>query len=111
MIIQEFPFSGIITRKVSIEEDNGDTTETTTEIYNGKLDSTMNTAEVGSVAQTSNYIVSMPLTKDTNGAYIKPHKDDVITVNEYGDVYKLVVNNSIVSQLGGITVYASRGEW
>ncbi|MFA6728467.1 MAG: hypothetical protein WCS17_09685 [Prevotella sp.] len=110
MIIQEFPYSGVITRKKSVTSDNGDTSDVITEIYNGIMDITVNTAEVGSVAQTSNYIVSTPL-KDSNGNYITPKKNDNIAVYVYGDTFMLSVNNCIPSQIGGITIYASRGVW
>ena len=110
MIIKEFPYSGIITRKVSVEEDNGDTTETINEVYNGMMDATMNTAEVGNVAQTSDYVISIPL-KDINGNSVIIRKNDIISINMNGDSFTLSINNYIPSQVGGISIYASRGDW
>lgn len=111
MIIEEYPFSGVITRTVTTKSDNGETDETTVTIYSGVMDCSMNTAEVGNVAQTSDYIVSMPLTKDSNNKYILPKKNDVISISTFDDSFTLTVNNYMPSQLGGITVYASRGDW
>ena len=53
----------------------------------------------------------MPLTKDTEGKYIIPKKDDIIVLNEYGTNITFIVQNYMVSQLGGITIRASRGQW
>lgn len=110
-MIEEFPFSGIITRTIIVQQENGDIDESVVEIYNGQMDVSLNTAEVGSIAQTSNYIVSMPLIKRENNTYVLPKKDDKITVNMYGDIFTLTVNNYIPSQVGGLTIYSSRGDW
>ena len=107
-MILEYPFNGVITRTETTMFPNGDIEETQIEIYNGSIDVALSAPEVGTLAQTSNYIVSMPLTA-TGNSYIIPKKDDRILVNMYGDIFSLSVNNIIVSQLGGITVYASRG--
>ena len=107
-MILEYPFNGVITRMETTMFPNGDTEETQIEIYNGSIDVALSTPEIGTLAQTSNYIVSMPLIA-TDSGYIIPKKDDRILVNMYGDIFSLSVNNIIVSQLGGITVYASRG--
>ena len=104
MNIEEFPFSGTIVRTTA--NALGDISETT--VYDGKMDVSLNTAIVGSTAQTSNYIVSMPFDK---ADYLILKKNDVITVEMYGDVVSLTINNYIPSQLGGLTVYASRGDW
>ena len=110
-MIEEFPFSGIITRTIIVQQENGDIDESVVEIYNGKIDVSLNTAEVGSIVQTSSYIVSMPLIKGEGDTYVLPKKDDKITVNMYGDIFTLTVNNYIPSQVGGLTIYSSRGDW
>ena len=104
MNIEEFPFSGTIVR--TIANALGDISETT--VYDGKMDVSLNTAIVGSIAQTSDYIVSMPMDK-TN--YVSLKKNDVITVDMYGDILTLTIDNYIPSQIGGFTIYASRGDW
>jgi len=104
MNIEEYPFTGTIVR--TTVDGLGDITEAT--IYDGKMDVSLNTAIVGSTAQTSNYIVSMPFDK---ADYLILKKNDVITVEMYGDIVSLTINNYIPSQLGGLTVYASRGDW
>ena len=104
MNIEEFPFSGTIVRTTA--NALGDISETT--VYDGKMDVSLNTAIVGNIAQTSDYIVSMPMDK-TN--YVSLKKTDVITVDMYGDILTLTIDNYIPSQIGGLTVYASRGDW
>ncbi len=98
MIINEYPFICVMTHN-------------SVQIYNGKVDVSLLAPENGSTAQTSDYVVSMPLTKDADGNNIIPTKNDEIVVDMYGDTLTLVVNNYIVSQLGGITIYTSRGVW
>lgn len=109
MNYSEFPYSGVITRTTTIEEDNGDVNVTTTEIYNGVMDYSLNTANVGLSPQTADYVVSMPLTQDASGNYIMPRKGDKITISVYGDLLTFTVVNKIPSQVGGITVYVSSG--
>jgi len=104
MNIEEFPFSGTIVRTTA--NALGDISETT--VYDGKMDVSLNTAIVGSIAQTSDYIVSMPFNK---ADYVALKKTDVITVDMYGDILTLTIDNYIPSQIGGLTVYASRGDW
>lgn len=104
MNIEEFPFSGTIVRTTA--NALGDISETT--VYDGKMDVSLNTAIVGSIAQTSDYIVSMPFDKAN---YVSLKKTDVITVDMYGDILTLTIDNYIPSQIGGLTVYASRGDW
>lgn len=112
MIIEEYPFTGIIKRTVTVEDpDTKDTSEEVFTVYSGEMDCSMNTAEVGKIAQTSDYVVSMPLVKDSDGKYILPKKNDEIEVSTYDDIFLLTVNNYMPSQLGGITIYASRGDW
>lgn len=111
-MVEEYPFSGIINRTVVNKDDNtGETSEQKVVIYDGKMDYSMNTAEIGNVAQTSNYVVFMPLTKDINGKHILPKKNDMITISSYDESFTLTVNNYVASQIGGITIYASRGDW
>lgn len=102
MTIKEFPYNGTITREL-----DGNTVE----LYNGEMDISLNTPEVGTVAQTANYIVSLPFNRDANTTYVIPQKDDKITVSMFGDNFTLIVNLSIPSQVGGVTVYASRGDF
>ena len=102
MTIEEFPYSGTITRELDGE---------VIQLYNGVMDVSLNTPEVGTIAQTANYIVSLPYNRDTNATYVIPQKDDKISVSMLGDNFILIVNLSIPSQLGGVTVYASRGDF
>jgi len=109
MNYSEFPYRGVITRNTTIEEENGDVNVTTSEIYNGVMDYSLNTAVVGLSPQTADYVVSMPLTQDVSGNYIMPRKGDKITISAYGDLLTFTVVNKIPSQVGGITVYVSSG--
>ena len=109
MDYSEFPYSGVITRTTITEEANGDTSSATSEIYNGVMDYSLNTAVVGLSPQTADYIVSMPLTQDAGGKYIMPRKGDTVTLSAYGDFLSFTVVNKIPSQVGGITVYVSSG--
>lgn len=108
MIIDEFPFSGIITRSM-MDESSGDIVDTT--IYMGRMDYSLSTAERGEYAQTDSSIVSIPLIKDKNGKYIIPKKNDVITISTFDDSFKLVIDNSVPSAIGGVTIYCSRGAY
>ena len=107
MIYEEFPYTGVITRNTAEEEPNGDITSTLSEIYNGIMDYSLNTAVAGLAPQTADYIVSMPLTKDANGNYIIPRKGDKVKITAYGEVLEFTVVNKIPSQVGGITIYVS----
>ena len=53
----------------------------------------------------------MPLVIDSNNKYVFSKKNDEIIVSTYDDSFTLTVNNYMSSQLGGITIYASRGDW
>ena len=111
MNIEEYPFSGEISRTVVVKDEvTGDTDEQQIVIYSGNMDCSMNTAEVGNVAQTSDYVISIPL-KDINGNSIIVRKNDIISINMNGDSFTLSINNYIPSQVGGISIYASRGDW
>ena len=111
MIVEEYPYTGTINRIVTTQADNGDIAETTKEIYSGEMDFSLQNDKNGIVAQTSSYIVSIPLILGSDNKYNIPHKDDIITVDNYGESINLKVDNAIPSQLGGITIYATRGDW
>ena len=111
MMIEEYPYTGTINRIITIQDDNGDITETTKEIYNGSMDFSLQSDKNGTVAQTSNYIVSIPLLLDYNNKYNLPHKDDLIVIDNYEESINLKIDNAIPSQLGGVTIYATRGDW
>ena len=106
--IQEYPYQGTITR---IVQGRGDDDDQEVLLYSGVMDEHLMTAEEGRALQTSSYIISIPLTKDTNGQYIVPRKGDVISLNWYGETLTFDVENAEPSQLGGISIYASRRSW
>ena len=108
--ILEFPFSGTITRKVTAKYASYDDPAPSI-IYDGEMDIHTTTPEEGRVAQTSDHIVSIPLKKDVNGKYIIPRKGDFICVVRYGEEFEMVIDNVEPSQLGGISIYASRKAW
>ncbi len=106
--ILEYPYSGTITRIVAgsgMEED------TTLVVYEGVMDEHMRDSEEGNVLQTSSYIISIPLTKDENDCYIIPKKGDKISITVFCDTFTLTVDNAEPSQLGGVSVYATRNSW
>lgn len=111
MMIEEYPYIGTINRTITIQDDNGDITETTKEIYSGYMDFSLQNDKNGTIAQTSSYIVSIPLLLDDNNKYNLPHKDDMIAIDNYEESINLKVDNAIPSQLGGVTIYATRGDW
>ena len=80
-------------------------------IYDGEMDEHMITPETGSVLQTSSYIISIPLTKNENDEYIIPDKGDCIEIDVYGKKFTLTVDNAEPSQLGGVSIYATRNSW
>ena len=101
--ILEYPYVGTIERL----GDDGKPLE----IYNGVMDETMMTDDEGRLLQTSSYIVSIPLTKDMNYDYIIPTKGDTITLKRYGQTIKFTVDNAEPSQIGGVSIYATRKSW
>lgn len=106
--ILEYPYNGTITRTVGgkgMEEDHVVT------IYEGVMDEHMTTAEEGRTMQTSSYIISIPLTKDGDGNWIVPRKGDNISLTRYGETFTLTVDNADPSQLGGVSIYATRNSW
>lgn len=106
--IQEYPYKGVITR---IVEGEGMEEDTEVVIYDGEMDEHMITPETGSVLQTSSYIISIPLTKNENDEYIIPDKGDCIEIDVYGKKFTLTVDNAEPSQLGGVSIYATRNSW
>lgn len=106
--ILEYPYQGTITRVVAGQ---GHEDDERIVIYSGIMDEHMIAEEEGHTLQTSSYIISMPLTKDDNSDWIVPRKGDEISLSRYGETINFVVDNAEPSQLGGISVYASRNEW
>jgi len=107
--ILEYPYTGTIKRVVQGKGDNPDTEVT---LYEGAMDEHMVTSEEGRTLQTSSYIISIPLTKDTeSGKWIVPRKGDKISITRYDETFFLTVDNAEPSQLGGVSIYASRNSW
>jgi hypothetical protein len=75
------------------------------------MDEHMVTSEEGRTLQTSSYIISIPLTKNESGKWIVPRKGDKIFVTRYDETFSLTVDNAEPSQLGGVSIYASRNSW
>ena len=106
--ILEYPYEGTITRTIAGKGMQPDTVIT---VYEGVMDEHMVTDEEGRVMQTSSYIISIPLTQDENGNSIVPHKGDKILLTRYGETFNLTVDNADPSQLGGVSIYATRSSW
>jgi len=107
--ILEYPYYGTITRVIAGSGRNPDTEVL---VYEGVMDEHMVTDEEGSTMQTSSYIISIPLTKDeSNSSWIVPLKGDKISITRYGETFTLTVDNADPSQLGGVSIYASRNSW
>lgn len=106
--ILEYPYTGTIRR---IVQGKGDSPDTETLLYNGVMDEHLVTSEEGRTLQTSSYIVSIPLTKDDSDNWIVPRKGDKIELTRYGETFSLTVDNAVPSQLGGVSIYASRNSW
>lgn len=107
-IAAEYPYYGVITRRI---EGTGRNPDVDVVIYEGVMDENMATDEEGRTLQTSSYIISIPLTQDENGEWRVPHKGDKISLTRYGETFTLTVDNADPSQIGGITIYASRNSW
>lgn len=105
--IMEYPYTGRIIRVV---EGAGMGDDTNTTLYEGVMDSHMVTKEEGNLMQTASYVISIPLTKDDNDMYIIPAKGDFVEVNVYGVNMTMEVDNAEPSQLGGVSIYATRNE-
>ena len=106
--ILEYTYTGTITR---IIEGSGREPDVTLTVYEGMMDEHMVTDEEGRVMQTSSYIISIPLTKDDEGNWRVPRKGDKIEITRYGETFDLTVDNAEPSQLGGVSIYASRNSW
>ena len=106
--ISEYPYQGTISR-VNRGKGNADDTETI--IYDGVMDEHMMTESEGRTLQTSTYIISIPLKKNEGGEWIVPRKGDKITITRYGETFNLTVENAEPSQLGGVSIYATRNSW
>lgn len=106
--ILEYPYQGTITRIIA---GSGREPDVTIMVYEGMMDEHMLTDEEGRVMQTSSYIISIPLTKDDEGNWRVPRKGDKIEITRYGETFDLTVDNAEPSQLGGVSIYASRNSW
>lgn len=106
--ILEYPYFGTITRVV---EGSGMEKDTEHVVYEGVMDEHMRTSEEGNVLQTSSYIISIPLTKDESDCYIIPRKGDKIVITVFCDTIKMTVDNAEPSQIGGVSIYATRNSW
>jgi hypothetical protein len=112
--ILEYPYSGTIKRVIQGKGSNPDTEET---LYEGVMDEHMVTDEEGRTLQTSSYIISIPLTMSVPtkegevATPIIPRKGDKISLTRYGETFKLTVDNADPSQLGGVSIYATRNSW
>lgn len=106
--ILEYPYSGTITH---IIRGKGMEKDRSVVIYEGAMDEHLVTSEEGRVLQTASYIISIPLTKDADGNWIIPRKGDEISLTRYGETFSLTVDNVDPSQLGGVSIYASRSSW
>lgn len=106
--IDEYPYEGKITR---IVEGDGRNEDETVIVYEGKMDEHMVTDEEGRSMQTSSYIISIPLVQDENGKWCVPRKGDNIELIRYGETIEFNVDNAEPSQIGGVSVYASRNSW
>ena len=106
--ILEYPYTGVIKR---VTEGTGLSEDSEEVIYTGMMDEHMTTQEEGSKMQTSSYIISIPITMGTDGKYVIPRKGDLIEIDVLGGVFELVVDNAEPSQLGGVSIYATRKDW
>lgn len=106
--ILEYPYTGVITRLV---EGSGRQQDTQMTIYEGVMDEHQVTDEEGRVLQTASYVISIPLTKTIDDNWAIPRKGDKIALTRYGETFTLTVDNAEPSQLGGVSIYASRNSW
>ena len=106
--ILEYPYTGVITRLV---EGSGRQQDTQMTIYEGAMDEHQVTDEEGRVLQTASYVISIPLTKTIDDNWSIPRKGDKISLTRYGETFTLTVDNAEPSQLGGVSIYASRNSW
>lgn len=106
--IDEYPYVGVITRVIA---GSGRAADTVITLYDGIMDEHMVADEQGRTMQTSSYIVSIPLTKSEDGNWIIPRKGDKISITRYGETFELTTDNAEPSQIGGVSIYASRNSW
>ena len=106
--ILEYPYTGIINR---VTTGAGIEPDTVSEMYDGVMDCHMVTDEEGRTLQTSSYIISIPLVKNVSDNWIVPCKGDKIELTMYGQILTFVVDNATPSQLGGVSIYATRQSW
>lgn len=106
--ILEYPYNGTIS---SVTKGSGMEPDTESLLYDGMMDCHMVTDEEGHTMQTSSYIISIPLKKDGAGHWIVPNKGDRISLTRYGQTLDFVVDNATPSQLGGVSIYATRQAW
>jgi hypothetical protein len=106
--IEEYPYTGTITRVIEGDGRSADTAEV---IYDGAMDCHMVSEEQGTMLQTSSYIISIPLLESDNGVYIVPERGDKISLERYGQPLNFVVDNATPSQIGGVSIYATRNSW
>ena len=107
-MIEEYPYSGTITRVI---EGKGSKPDTETIIYDGVMDEHMVNDEEGRTLQTSSYIISIPLKKNEENQWIVPRTGDKIQLTRFGETFKLTVDNADPSQLGGVSIYCTRNSW
>lgn len=109
--ILEYPYCGQIYHVV---DGMGRESDTETLLYEGVMDEHQVTDEEGSTMQTASYIISVPW-KDyctcCGGGVTLPKKGDRIVLLRYGEEFELRVDNAEPSQVGGISIYASRADW
>lgn len=100
--INEYPYYGTIRRVIDGTPLTGDTQYT---LYKGVMDEHMVSDERGNALQTSSYIISIPLVGEL------PRKGDIVEIQVYGNSFSLEIDNVEPSQLGGVSMYASRKTW
>lgn len=106
--ISEYPYRGVITRVI---HGVGDADDTELVVYDGVMDEHMRDWDNGITLKTSQYIISIPLVRDTDGNYVIPHRGDKVRITRYEETFNLTVDNSDPSQLGGVSVYCTRNSW
>ena len=109
--IQEYPYCGQIYHVVDGMGREGDTE---TLLYEGVMDEHQVTDEEGTTMQTASYIISVPwedYCTCCGGGVTLPKKGDRIVLLRYGEEFELRVDNAEPSQIGGISIYASRADW
>jgi hypothetical protein len=109
--ILEYPYCGHIYHVV---DGMGSASDTETLLYEGVMDEHQVKDEEGTTMQTASYIISVPW-KDyctcCGGGVTLPKKGDKIILLRYGEEFELRVDNAEPSQIGGISIYASRADW